>query len=99
MRSKAGFGLGIYALPILMAPDAPSSAEVEGLQSQSAFSGTFRRDLADSDFLHWGEGDVSIGESAVTLLGCIALGHWSVVGPRPESSCCGLCKVPASRAT
>lgn len=72
--AAGGFALGIYALPILMAPDSPSSAEVAGLQTQSAYRGQFRRDLADSDFLHWGEGEVSIGEDAVTLVGSIAPG-------------------------
>jgi hypothetical protein len=72
--AAGGFALGIYALPILMAPDAPSSAEVAGFQSQATYNGTFRRDLADSDFLHWGEGEVSIGDSAVTLVGSIAPG-------------------------
>ena len=72
--AAVGFALGIYALPILMAPDAPSSAQVAGAQSQSVYSGEFRRDLADSDFLHWGEGDVSIGADAVTLVGSIAPG-------------------------
>jgi hypothetical protein len=72
--AAGGFALGIYALPILMAPDAPSSAEVAGLQSKSAYSGEFRRDLADSDILHWGEGTVSIGGDSVTLVGSVAPG-------------------------
>lgn len=72
--AAGGFALGIYALPILMAPQAPSSAEVAGLQTQSQYSGDFRRDLADSDFLHWGEGQVSIGDKAITLMGSIAPG-------------------------
>lgn len=72
--AAGGFALGIYALPILMAPDAPSSAEVAGLQSKSAYSGEFRRDLADSDILHWGEGTVSIGVDSVTLVGSVAPG-------------------------
>lgn len=69
-----GFALGIYMLPILMAPEAPSATEVAGIQSQSTFNGTFRRDLQDSDLLHWGDGEVSIGEDAVTLVGRIAPG-------------------------
>lgn len=69
-----GFALGIYLLPILMAPEAPSAMEVAGIQSQSTFSGTFRRDLQDSDLLHWGDGEVSIGKDAVTLVGSIAPG-------------------------
>ncbi len=69
-----GFALGIYALPILMAPASPSSVEIAGLKTESVYVGQFRRDLADSDFLHWGEGEVSIGEKAVTLTGSIAPG-------------------------
>jgi len=69
-----GFALGIYALPILMAPAAPSAANVVELQAESIYHGEFRRDLKDSDFLHWGEGDVSIGDTAITLMGSIAPG-------------------------
>lgn len=72
--AAGGFALGIYMLPILMAPEAPSTIEVAGIQSQSTFNGTFRRDLQDSDLLHWGEGEVSIGEDVVTLMGSIAPG-------------------------
>jgi Electron transfer DM13 len=72
--AMAGFTLGVYTLPILMAPTAPSSAEVAGLQTRANFSGEFRRELTDSDFLHWGEGQVSIGESEITLVGSIAPG-------------------------
>jgi len=72
--AAGGFALGIYALPILMAPEAPSSTKVIELQSQSIYRGQFRRDLADSDFLHWGEGEVSVGKASVTLVGNIAPG-------------------------
>ena len=72
--AAAGFLAGIFALPILMAPEAPSAAEVADLQSESLYTGQFRRDLADSDFLHWGEGEVSIGHGAVALAGRIAPG-------------------------
>jgi hypothetical protein len=36
--------------------------------------GTFRRDLKDSDALHWGEGTVSIGAASIVLEGEIAPG-------------------------
>lgn len=72
--AAAGFALGIYALPILMAPEAPSVAEVASLQGDPTYTGTFKRDLTDSDLLHWGEGEVSIGSDAVTLVGSIAPG-------------------------
>jgi hypothetical protein len=56
----AGFALGIYTLPILIAPPAPDEAEVALVSQSAAFTGSFRRDLKGSDFLHWGEGDVSV---------------------------------------
>jgi hypothetical protein len=69
-----GFAAGIYLLPILIAPDAPSSTEVAAQATGSRFTGTFRRDLKDSDALHWGEGKVSIGAKAITLEGELAPG-------------------------
>ena len=55
-----GFGAGVYVLPILTAPTAPSQGEVTALAAQAQFTGRFRRDLTDSDALHWGEGAVSL---------------------------------------
>ena len=69
-----GFAAGIYALPILIAPPAPSAAEVSAVAAKAGFSGQFRRDLTDSDALHWGEGTVSIGHDAVALMGRVAPG-------------------------
>ncbi len=50
-----GFALGVYLLPILTAPAAPDGAELSAKAQGAAFSGTFTRDLRDSDFLHWGK--------------------------------------------
>lgn len=69
-----GFALGIYFLPILTAPLAPSVSEVSAVMKQSRFTGEFTRELEGSDFLHWGEGTVAIGESAISLEGSIAPG-------------------------
>jgi hypothetical protein len=69
-----GFALGIYLLPILTAPAAPSATEVGAATAQAEFKGEFRRDLKDSDFLHWGEGTVSVSKSAIALMGKIAPG-------------------------
>ena len=55
----AGFALGVYALPILIAPEAPPAADVQALAGEARFEGRFRRDLEGSDLLHWGEGVVS----------------------------------------
>jgi hypothetical protein len=70
----AGFAAGIYALPILTAPDAPSAAEVGRLADAALYTGTFRRDLAGSDALHWGEGTVSVRSDSISLAGRIAPG-------------------------
>jgi Electron transfer DM13 len=69
-----GFALGIYALPILTAPVPPSVAEVAAQAGQAAYTGTFRRELKDSDLLHWGEGTVSVGRRSITLMGKLAPG-------------------------
>ena len=69
-----GFGLGIYLLPILIAPPAPDVAEVQAASVNSMFTADFVRDLKDSDTLHWGEGKVSIGPKIISLQGEIAPG-------------------------
>jgi hypothetical protein len=69
-----GIGLGIYLLPILTAPAAPSAGEVSAAAHKAEFKGEFRRDLKDSDFLHWGEGTVSVNRRAIALMGRIAPG-------------------------
>ena len=69
-----GVALGIYLLPILVAPEAPSDAEVTTSSQQAMFSGQFRKDLPGSDFLHWGEGKISISAKQVSFMGSIAPG-------------------------
>lgn len=69
-----GFALGIYVLPILTAPAAPTTAEATSAATQGTYTGRFRRDLKDSDPLHWGEGTVSVGGRNVVLIGRIAPG-------------------------
>jgi len=69
-----GFGAGIYALPILTAPEAPSQAVVETQARTAMHTGQFRRDLEDSDALHWGEGTVSVGPRSIGLVGELAPG-------------------------
>lgn len=70
----AGFAAGIYALPILTAPPAPTAAEVGAAAGGAEFRGVFRRDLKDSDPLHWGQGTVFVGRKAISLQGSISPG-------------------------
>jgi hypothetical protein len=70
-----GFGLGVYLLPILAAPDAPTSTEVQAASAQGRmYTGMFRRDLKGSDAFHWGEGQVTLTKSAVAFSGRLAPG-------------------------
>ena len=70
----AGFAVGIYTLPILTAPSAPSISQMAAASAQADFKGQFRRDLEGSDLLHWGEGTVSVGRRFISLEGKIAPG-------------------------
>ena len=70
----AGFALGVYMLPILIAPPGPPMAQVDASAGAAQFKGEFRRALKDSDALHWGEGTVFVGRDAVTLKGRVAPG-------------------------
>lgn len=72
--AAAGFAAGIYALPILIAPEAPSAAQVAAASSRAQFTGQFKRGLKDSDALHWGEGVVSVSADVIALTGRLAPG-------------------------
>lgn len=69
-----GFAAGIYTLPILIAPDAPASAAVAAAAAQSTYIGEFSRERADSDALHWGEGQIAISTETVSFAGKLAPG-------------------------
>ena len=72
--AAAGFAGGIYALPILIAPAAPTAEEIKAATAQTLFTGQFKRDLKDSDSLHWVEGVVSISPTGISLTGRLAPG-------------------------
>lgn len=69
-----GFVLGIYYLPILTAPASPDSAVVQSTANVAQFSGEFRRDLTDSDRLHWGEGSLYVSTDTIAFDGELAPG-------------------------
>ena len=70
----AGFALGIYVLPILVAPTAPTAEALKAATTDAAWSGSFRRDLKDSDAFHWGEGTVRVSLRNIALDGRLAPG-------------------------
>ncbi len=69
-----GFAAGVYTLPILIAPDGPSAAEVSAVAASATYTAEFRRDLEDSDALHWGEGEVFIGPGSISHMGKLSPG-------------------------
>ena len=69
-----GFALGVYLLPILTAPEGPDDATLIASAEGAMFTAEFTRDLRGSDFLHWGEGSVSITETQIVHMGALAPG-------------------------
>ncbi|XOV83244.1 MAG: DM13 domain-containing protein [bacterium] len=69
-----GFALGIYFLPVLTAPSTPPPAMLSAQAQDALFTAELRRDLRGSDFLHWGEGQISLTGSQIVHEGRLAPG-------------------------
>ena len=69
-----GFALGVYQLPILTAPDSPDQTVLQREAENAMFVGELTRDLRGSDFLHWGEGKISVSADTIVHEGALAPG-------------------------
>lgn len=69
-----GFAAGIYLLPILTQPPAPAEQQIGAVASKALYTGHFRRDLKDSDALHYGNGTFYVSDKAISFDGMIAPG-------------------------
>jgi hypothetical protein len=69
-----GFMLGIYYLPLMIAPAAPDSPTVLAVGENAPYTGEFRRDLPGSDRFHWGQGTVFVSQEHIALHGLLAPG-------------------------
>ncbi|MEM8957052.1 MAG: DM13 domain-containing protein [Pseudomonadota bacterium] len=69
-----GFALGVYLLPILTAPPSPDSAMLEQSAEGAVYSAELTRDLPGSDFLHWGEGTISLSPERIVHEGRLSPG-------------------------
>lgn len=69
-----GFALGVYFLPILTAPDAPDADMLESRAAAAVYTADLTRDLRGSDFLHWGEGKLSLTPTEIVHEGKLAPG-------------------------
>ncbi|MGI9945897.1 DM13 domain-containing protein [Vibrio hyugaensis] len=70
----AGFAGGIYALPILIQPASPDVSVISNSSEGVLYQGSFDRNRADSDFLHWGEGKIWLTEDTLAFEGKLAPG-------------------------
>lgn len=48
--------------------------QVQSITTQAIYTGSFQKDRKDSDFLHWGEGSLSISDNQVAFVGELAPG-------------------------
>jgi hypothetical protein len=69
-----GFAAGIYLLPILTQPPAPDEGAIGAVASEAMFTGHFKRELKDSDALHYGDGTLYISGNRISFSGVIAPG-------------------------
>lgn len=69
-----GFALGVYLLPIITAPKSLDREMLATTAQDAIFTASFTRDLKGSDFLHWGEGDISITPEKIVHEGKLAPG-------------------------
>ncbi|MEE4174149.1 MAG: DM13 domain-containing protein [Xanthomonadales bacterium] len=69
-----GLALGLYLLPILTAPPSPDSDRLAAMAQGAAYSGELTRELRGSDFLHWGEGTLSVSPARIVHEGKLAPG-------------------------
>jgi hypothetical protein len=69
-----GFTAGIYVLPILTEQAGASVEQVRAVSQQSRYTGTFRKDLAGSDALHWASGQLHVSAHALAFEGSVAPG-------------------------
>ncbi|RUS59713.1 hypothetical protein EGN72_13525 [Pseudorhodobacter sp. E13] len=69
-----GFALGVYFLPILTAPPSLGAAALQQEAQGAMFTANFNRALRGSDFLHWGEGKISVLSDRIVHEGSLAPG-------------------------
>ncbi|MGH1406724.1 MAG: DM13 domain-containing protein [Rhodomicrobiaceae bacterium] len=69
-----GFALGVYLLPILTAPPSLDKGMLTQTAKSALYTTEFKRDLKGSDFLHWGEGKVSLTDKKIVHEGKLAPG-------------------------
>jgi hypothetical protein len=70
----AGFAAGIYTLPILTQPEPASPATIASVKKRILYTTYFNPNSPGSDFLHWGNGTVTINRGFIVFEGKLAPG-------------------------
>ena len=69
-----GFVLGVYFLPIMIAPESPSNELIDKVAQQAKYHTNFVEDRGDSDGFHWAEGKVYVSDRQIAFKGTMAPG-------------------------
>lgn len=69
-----GFAVGIYMLPILVAPAAPDSTTVMQHLTTNSFQTELTKEREGSDTFHWGQGTLFLNTDYVGFVGQLAPG-------------------------
>jgi len=69
-----GCMIGIYLLPIMIAPEKPSINEFQKVINSAQFDAVFVKDLKESDILHWAKGQISLSKTQIAFRGKISPG-------------------------
>ena len=69
-----GFALGVYFLPVLIAPDSPTAEVIEQAAKDARYKTTFEEKRGDSDSFHWAEGEVFVSTKQIIFKGKMAPG-------------------------
>ena len=70
----AGFALGIYMLPIMTASQAPSGGALAIALQDSRYVAEMQKQRKDSDWLHWGQGTITLSDDFIVIQGELAPG-------------------------
>tara|TARA_Y200000002_G_C22472733_1_gene575312 strand:- start:170 stop:664 length:495 start_codon:yes stop_codon:yes gene_type:complete len=69
-----GCMIGIYLLPIMIAPEKPSINEFQKVINSAQFDAVFVKDLKESDILHWAKGQILLSKTEIAFQGKISPG-------------------------
>lgn len=70
----AGFGAGIYILPILTAEKNSTTEEIKSVKDSARYTGEFNKNQKGSNAVHWAEGKLYVSDKEIAFEGSVAPG-------------------------